>query len=197
MASLVDNIREAKRICSILILFCKPMTPSQLSEATCENIRYISFVLKKFVNMKIAICMNPKARKGKIYTLTEKGIKLRRKLIIEEITKGKSITKKDISLYDFQELKPKTDISCYRCIASGSDRREFIKNIRRVIALKGYFTPHDILLIYRREAKNVPRTELYRALKIFVKAGILRKFNIGRSVFFEFTKKGSIVAKQI
>lgn len=194
------EIKEVKRWGNFLILFYKPMIPSQLSEITKENIKYVSFVLKKFVEKNIANCITPDAKTGRIYRLTEKGRRLRKRLIRENEHSGEMLEKANAS-YEFQELRADTDVNCYRYVIDSKDKREFTLKMRHLSRLRGFFTAPEILALYRRDAiegKKVPRSELYKILKLFVNTGILDKFKIGgRNVGFKFTKKGWIVAEQI
>jgi len=200
-SNLYKEIKEVKRWVNFLILFYKPMTPSQLSEITQERIKYVSFVLEKFVKKNIANCITPDAGTGRIYLLTEKGRKLRRKLIQEKGTQSREILEKANASYEFQGLRPNTDIDCYRHVISGKDRKEFTRKMRSLSRLRGSFTAPEILAFYRRdtiEGKKVPRIELYKILKFFVNTGILDKFKIGkRNAGFKFTEKGWIVAEQV
>lgn len=188
---------EIKRWNEVLLLFYKPMTPSQISELTGESIYYVSFVLEKFAERQIARCINPEAKRGRIYALTEKGRRLRKKQLAQRRAEA-SMPGKDHALHDYQDFKENTDIGCYRFVVAGKDRIEFIKKMRGVSSLKGYFTAPDILAFYRREGERVPRFELYRAIRFFINKGMLSRFNISsRRAGFRFTAKGWLMASQV
>lgn len=173
------------------------MTPSQFCGITHENIKYASFILRKFVEGNIAYCMTPGARTGRIYLLTEKGRRLRKRMLQED-KQSKEMLEKANASYEFQELNSDTDIDCYRYAVNGKDKREFMLRMRNLARLKSFFTAPEILAFYRREGRKVPRAELYKIMRLFVSAGILNKFKIGkRNTGFRFTRKGLIAAGQI
>ena len=57
----------------ILALKDRPLTPKQLSQICGIRIGHVSNVLKELREQDLIKCLNPKARKGRLYTITQKG----------------------------------------------------------------------------------------------------------------------------
>ncbi|MBU7013804.1 MAG: winged helix-turn-helix transcriptional regulator [Theionarchaea archaeon] len=57
----------------ILALKDSPLTPKQLSQICGIGIGHVSNVLKGLRDQDLVECLNPKARKGRLYDLTETG----------------------------------------------------------------------------------------------------------------------------
>ncbi|MBU2561062.1 MAG: hypothetical protein KKD17_02110 [Nanoarchaeota archaeon] len=55
--------------------------PSKISKETKIALNNTSDVLRSFVKHHIALCVNEKEKTGRIYRLTEKGRKIRQKLL--------------------------------------------------------------------------------------------------------------------
>ncbi len=58
-----------------------PNTPVRISKETKISKAHTTRILKKFEAMGIAECKTPEKRKGKIYTLTNEGKKIREEII--------------------------------------------------------------------------------------------------------------------
>lgn len=50
-----------------------PKTPRELVDSLKIHFSQVSFVLSQLSDRKIVVCLNPKAVKGKLYDLTDKG----------------------------------------------------------------------------------------------------------------------------
>lgn len=202
--------REIKKVNGwrlVLIIFFKPMIPLELIALTSFRKNYITFVLKKFLEKGIVVCLFPEEITGRIHSLSNSGRKLRRMLIDELNEKEwKEFLDKGIT-YEFGDFPLKLDLGLYRHVVSGKDRREFIMLMRNILVneKKDYFTPRDIFEFYRNEEKQIditkgkktPSTEIYRVAWGFVKLGILSSLRIGkRDVAFKFTEQGRIIAEQ-
>ncbi len=48
-------------------------TPSELAKKTKLRLNHVSMVLKELKEANLAACLNENAKKGRLYTLTEKG----------------------------------------------------------------------------------------------------------------------------
>jgi len=57
----------------VKLLRGKPLTPTQIQRETKLNLSHISRLLKGLKEKDIVECLNPEQRKGKLYSLTEKG----------------------------------------------------------------------------------------------------------------------------
>ncbi|MBS3090710.1 MarR family transcriptional regulator [Candidatus Pacearchaeota archaeon] len=51
-------------------------TPTEMSRATSIRIYHISTILNELVKMGLIKCLNPELRKGRIYALTQKGVRI-------------------------------------------------------------------------------------------------------------------------
>ena len=72
---------RGKQRCTVLAVMDKDKIPSQISKETKISLNNTSDVLRSFVKHHIALCTNKKEKTGRIYKLTEKGKKLRQKLL--------------------------------------------------------------------------------------------------------------------
>ncbi|MCH8034355.1 MAG: ArsR family transcriptional regulator [Bacteroidetes bacterium] len=73
--------KQRKKIIKALI---KPKIPTEIKEDTKLSLNNVSDVLREFKKKKIARCLNPKEKTGRLYELTSKGMRIR-----EEIEKYK------------------------------------------------------------------------------------------------------------
>ncbi len=51
----------------------KPLTPTQIAEKTDMNLSQVSHSLRDLTDENLIECMNPKKKKGRLYTLLEDG----------------------------------------------------------------------------------------------------------------------------
>jgi predicted transcriptional regulator len=77
-----------KQRVNIIKALSKPMTPSETrKKSTTYNPRIslnnASDALRSFVKQGLAICLNPKAKRGRLYKLTEEGKEIREELMRE------------------------------------------------------------------------------------------------------------------
>ncbi len=61
----------------ILKAMDKPKTPTIVQEETKIKVSNVSDVLREMEDKGLATCLNPKDKKGRLYTLTKKGFKVR------------------------------------------------------------------------------------------------------------------------
>jgi len=61
----------------IIKVMDKPKIPTQIKEETRLSLNNVSDVLRMFKVKKIAKCLNPKEKTGRLYKLTPKGMKIR------------------------------------------------------------------------------------------------------------------------
>lgn len=59
----------------------RPKIPTQIKEETKLSLNNVSDVLRYLEKIKIVKCDNPEEKTGRIYKLTEKGMKVREELI--------------------------------------------------------------------------------------------------------------------
>lgn len=67
------------------ILYIKDsQTPTQIANKSGLSLNHVSRILSEFRKHKLAVCLNPKQKTGRLYTLTTKG-----KIIRDRILKTK------------------------------------------------------------------------------------------------------------
>lgn len=64
----------------ILRVMDKPKIPTQIKDDAKLALNNVSDILREFREKKIARCVNPKERTGRIYELTAKGMRIREML---------------------------------------------------------------------------------------------------------------------
>lgn len=64
----------------IIRVMDKPKIPSQIKEETNLGLNNVSDILREFRKKKIAECINPDEKTGRLYKLTTKGMKIREML---------------------------------------------------------------------------------------------------------------------
>lgn len=73
-------IIKGKQRKKILKVMNKPKIPTQIKEETKLSLNNVSDVLREFRKKKLAKCVNPDEKTGRIYTLTPKGMRVREML---------------------------------------------------------------------------------------------------------------------
>ena len=58
----------------------KEKIPTQIKEETKISLNNVSDVLREFKKRKIALCLNPKDKTGRLYKLTPKGMRIRERM---------------------------------------------------------------------------------------------------------------------
>ncbi len=66
--------KQRKKIIKVM---GKTKIPTEIKEETKLSLNNISDVLREFKKKKIAKCLNPKERTGRLYKLTPKGMRIR------------------------------------------------------------------------------------------------------------------------
>ena len=69
--------KQRKKVIESLI---RPKIPSQIKGDTKLSLNNVSDVLRAFQKKKIALCLNPKEKTGRLYELTPKGMRIREEL---------------------------------------------------------------------------------------------------------------------
>jgi len=75
--------KQKKKIIKVMN---KPKIPTQIKEETHLSLNNVSDVLREFRKKKLAKCLNPNDKTGRLYKLTPKGMKI--KEMIEEYGKS-------------------------------------------------------------------------------------------------------------
>jgi predicted transcriptional regulator len=73
-------ILKGKQRKKILKVMDKPLIPTQIKEKTDLSLNNVSDILREFRKRKLAECINPKEKTGRLYELTDKGKKIKKQL---------------------------------------------------------------------------------------------------------------------
>jgi len=73
-------VLRGKQRRKIIKVLNKPKMPTQIKEDTKLSLNNVSDVLREFRKKKIARCLNPKEKTGRLYELTAKGMRVREKI---------------------------------------------------------------------------------------------------------------------
>jgi len=79
-------VSKYRRIILISLLE-SPKTPTQIANEHNCNVSHISRALRELKEKGLVKCLNPERRKGRIYALTDKGLRITQRL---KTTSGKS-----------------------------------------------------------------------------------------------------------
>ena len=69
--------KQRKKIIKVLN---KPKIPTEVKKETGLSLNNVSDVLRSFEKKKLAKCLNPKEKTGRLYKLTPKGMRIREEL---------------------------------------------------------------------------------------------------------------------
>ena len=167
----------------------KPKIPTEIAEAMkLKNIR--SDILSVLLKSGIVRILNPKAKLGRLYGLTETGQKVRKRLL------------KETGLpYSYSE--PKEDSSfwySYGRVVSGLQRKAIIKAVNKANEkgkIKLGMTPREIRTTAREYNKRISRSNANETLINLVKEGLLKFEKLNGRVTYSLTKKGLKIQQQL
>lgn len=173
----------------LILCFYKPMSPSELNKQCAFEKNYISYCLRGLTQHKLVQCLIPSAKTGRIYGLSPTGIALRKELILSEET--------DDHIPNDYLIPGRINWNLYGWVLAGKGRKEYLKIMHNYSKIKdGTFKASHIFTRFRYEGiKSTPRTEVYRAIKHFVKKGLLMRIPEGkRGVRYKLTDKGKAIS---
>jgi predicted transcriptional regulator len=157
----------------------KPKIPAEIREQVGLNRgNNISSTLKILTNFGLLKCLTPKARVGKLYGLTEKGIRQRKWLLKE---KG----------IPHRYVKPRLNWNLYGWVVCGKQKRAILKAMKMPMPLK---------YIKEKAQEYNPRISRMNCndiLQLFVKKGIVRKIRQAKKVILQLTKTGEKIRTQL
>jgi len=166
----------SKRQSAVLEVMSKPKTPAEIRvqlglKKTC-NLRSAT---KKLVSSRLIEALNLR-REGKIYGVTNKGKRVRKKLNFKEYHQPDDI-----------------DWDLYGWIVSGNQRRAVLK------AMYGDDPISARLIRERAQEHNghISRINTYDVLKEFSKVKLVQKKQVNHSVFFKLTPSGRKIRQQL
>lgn len=167
----------SKRQSAVIKNISKPKTPAELREQIgLERTNNISATIKELVDRGLIHCLNRKARVGRVYGLTKKGIRTRKKLGFKEYCHPQDI---DWDLYGY--------------VVSGKQRRTILKAMSENI-------PMTSRLIRERANEYNPRISRTNAndiLQQFVRKKLTQKRKKGNSVHFILMNNGHRIKDQL
>ena len=165
------------------------MNPAEMKRATEIRGNYVNYAFREFIENGVVKCLVSSARTGRIFGLTEKGQRLRKRLINRTKLPEK---------VPFEYREPRgLDWKLYGWVLAGKGKREYLKLMAQIAEQKNeVFKASDVFTTFRMDGiKSTPRTEVYRALKRFAWKGIVVRVPEGkRGVCFKLAKKGLTIS---
>lgn len=169
-----------KRKKAVLEVMSKPKIPAEIREQTgLKRNNNISSTLKKLIDLSLICCLNPRTRVGKLYGLTIRGKRQRRKLLNEKGTTYSYIQHSDMNW------------NLYGWVICGKQKKAILKAMKMAMSLK---------YIRERAQEYNPRISRMNCndiLQLFVRKSIVRKIQHGNRVNFVLTKTGEKIHKQL
>ena len=162
---------------AVLEVMSKPKIPSEIREQSgLHSKSSISPVIKRLVASNLIYCLMPKARVGKLYGLTKKGIILRRRL-------------------GFTDYCQPTDINwnLYGWVVCGKQRKAILKSMTPAIPM----TPRTIRENALSYNTKISRTNCYDVLKTLGRIKLTTMVRKNHWVFHLLRRKGHRIKEQI
>lgn len=170
----------SKRKKAVLEVMSKPKIPAEIREQTgLKRNNNISSTLKELLDLDLICCLNPRTRVGKLYELTIRGKRQRKKLLNEKGTTYSYIQHSDLNW------------DVYGWIACGKQRKAILKAMKAPMPLK---------YIRERAQEYNPRISRMNCndiLQLFVRKGIARKIKHRNRVNFILKKTGEKIREQL
>ena len=175
---LLPSLSKRKR--GVLEVMSKPKIPVELQEQMgLKKNNNISSTIKELMNVDIIHCLTPKVQVGRLYALTNKGKRVRKKLLIQN---GKP--------YNYYEPL-NINWNLYGWIICGRQRRTILKGLSRTMPLK----------YIKEKAQDynprISRTNCNDILQLFIRKGVARKIRHKNRVNFVLTKCGQVIRAQL
>lgn len=170
----------SKRKKAVLEVMSKPKIPAEIREQTgLKRNNNISSTLKELLDLGLICCLNPRIKVGKMYGLTVRGKRQRKKLLNEKGTTYSYIQPSDMN-WDL-----------YGWVICGKQRKAILKGLSTTMPLK---------YIKERAQEYNPRISRMNCndiLQLFVKKRIATKIIKGNRVTFALTKTGKTIRNQL
>jgi predicted transcriptional regulator len=167
----------SKRQSAVLEVMSKPKTPAEIRvqiglKKTCN----LTSAIKALGALDLIYCLNQKAKMGKLYGVTNKGKRVRKKLNFKEYHQPDDI-----------------DWDLYGWIVSGKQRRVIL------IAICDDCQISARLIRERAQHHNghISRINTYDVLKEFTKKKIVTRYTKKHKVYFYLTRKGQKIRQQL
>lgn len=174
-------MKRTSRKRAVLEVMSKPRTPFEIkTEIGLKRGNNISSTLKELIDLDLIYCLTPRAKVGKLYGLTDKGKKYRKKLLGD-----KGLT--------FSYIQPPdVNWNLYGWVVCGKQRRAIIKGMS--------IASMPLKYIKERAQEHNQRISTMNAndiLQLFVKKRIAIKMRKGRRVIFKLTQTGERIRNQL
>jgi predicted transcriptional regulator len=165
------NIKEK----AVLEVMSKPKIPSEIREQIgLQRKNSISPILKRLMASNLIYYLTPKARLGKLYGLTKKGIRFRKKLNCGAYCQPADINWK-----------------LYGWVVCGKQRKAILRAMGPPMPLR------YIRAKAQRYDPRISRTNANDILRELVRKRLTLKKKEQIGVFFELTKKGQRIREQL
>lgn len=170
----------SKRKKAVLEVMSKPKIPAEIREQTgLKRNNNISSTLKELLNLGLICCLNPRIKVGKLYGLTVRGKRQRKKLLLEKRLTFSYVQPPDVN-WQF-----------YGWIVCGKQRKAILKGLSTTMPLK---------YIKERSQEYNPRISRMNCndiLQLFVKKGIASKIRRRNRITFTLTETGEKIREQL
>ncbi len=162
---------------AVLEVMSKPKIPSELRAQMSLKSNYnIRSIIAQLIRLNLVYCLNQKARTGKLYGLTNGGIRLRNTLSNRTAVKYK---------------ESNINWTLYGWIVAGKQKRAILKGIKQPFPLK--YVKENAQFSNPR----ISRMNCHDILQLFVKKGIVNKVKLNRRIIFKLTKTGEALRNQL
>lgn len=170
----------SKRKKDVLEVMSKPKIPAEIREQTgLKRNNNISSTLKELTDLGLIYCLNPRIRVGKLYGLTIKGKRQRKKLLNEKDTTYSYVQPSDIN-WDL-----------YGWIACGKQRKAILKAMKMPMPLR------YIRELAQEHNQRISRMNANDVLQSFVRKRIAVKNRKGNRVVFTLNTTGKAIRDQL
>ncbi len=173
-------IARGDRRLEVFKLLYKPRTPSEIRRAlNLSKKDTVYYILASFAERGITVCLNPEARKGRLYFLTDKG----KEYLITIVKDEKGDKNFEVIFYDI----PKELVSSYSWVVSGGRKRlimETVDNNDRVAEE-----------IRKRLGEKLTIFNTDSTLKACVKRGLVVCSVKNEGVTYKHSENGRIIKK--
>jgi hypothetical protein len=199
-------VKKGKRRTKFLVAFNRVLTQSEMKSklGLTEN---DDVNLEEWVKRGLIICKTPKITKGRIYDLTQRGLRARKQLLKSlSHQEGTVVLKDNHNTYSYFKLPRGMNLKKYAKIIASSKLRV------RVLAVMGYEwmrvvdeyvgvaeeNTHKpgIKSLLKRRGVEVSRSNLIDGLKEMIRIGVVEvKREKSRRNYYRLSEDGSIIKK--
>jgi DNA-binding MarR family transcriptional regulator len=170
----------SKRKRAALEVMSKPKTPAEIRDQIgLKRNSNLSSTIRELIRLNLICCLNPNAKVGKLYGLTSKGQKLKKKLLTE---KGMPYSYSEPSQINWR---------LYGWVVCGRQKNAILKAMKMPMPLK------YIKEMAQEYNPRISRTNANDILQLFVKKGLAEKTRQYNRIIFALTKHGQTIRAQL